>query len=234
MVGEPIRVHRLGRRCRGRGARARAARDGRALGRARRRYPHELSRRPAPAGGDRARARGGSAAHGRRRGGLGARRLGARPDPEPLRGPARAARSRLPLRLPRPGRDPLREPSGGRDVPGPARGGRARRALFERPLHPYTQALPRGDPDHRRRKRPRSSISPRGSCRASCRARSTCPAGAGSRAAARIASTAARSEPRLLEAEPGHVVACHLYTEGGSTMKSREGFEVVNQLRSAR
>ena len=197
IVGEPIRVHRL-------------AADAEVPDRVRallemvglrpehaERYPHELS------GGQRQRvgiARAlavGSPADRRRRGGLGARRLRARADPEPLRRPARAARSRLPLRVPRPGRDPVREPPGGGDVSRRARRGRARRGAVRAAapsLHPGA--------DWRRSRpsatgAPRSSISPRGSCRASCRARSTCPAGC------RFASRCPHRFDRCTEASPG-------------------------------
>jgi len=88
-------------------------------------------------------------------------------------------------------------------------------ALFERPLHPYTQALTAAIPtigdgstsifDQPARllqgELPSPIDLPRG-----CRFASRCP---------HRFDRCTESEPRLLEAEPGHVVACHLYTVGG-------------------
>ena len=96
----PRAPDREGRR--GRGAGAGASRHGGALARVRAALSARALRRAASASGDRPRPRRRAAARGGRRGGLGARRLGARPDPEPPRGPARAPRAGLPVRLPRP------------------------------------------------------------------------------------------------------------------------------------
>ena len=157
------------------------------------RYPHELS------GGQRQRvgiARAlavRSATDRRRRGGLGARCLRARADPEPVRRTARAARSGLPLRVARPGRDAVRQPSRGRDV---SRRNWSRSAPAARAVRAAAPSLHAGATWRPSRPlatgAPRCSISPRGCSPGSCRARSTCRAGVGSPAAVRIASTAAR------------------------------------------
>jgi oligopeptide transport system ATP-binding protein len=90
-------------------------------------------------------------------------------------------------------------------------------ALFKQPLHPYTQALLAAIPavgdgqtsifDNPARllegELPNPIDLPRG-----CRFASRCPH--------RMAQCD-EVEPALREAAPGHAVACHLYTEGGST-----------------
>ena len=90
-------------------------------------------------------------------------------------------------------------------------------ALFKQPLHPYTQALLAAIPavgdgetsifDNPARllegELPNPIDLPRG-----CRFASRCPH--------RMAHCD-EIEPALREAAPGHAVACHLYTEGGST-----------------
>ncbi len=89
--------------------------------------------------------------------------------------------------------------------------------LFKQPLHPYTQALLAAIPavgdgstsifDNPARllegELPNPIDLPRG-----CRFASRCPH--------RMAHCD-EVEPALLEAAPGHAVACHLYTEGGTT-----------------
>ena len=90
-------------------------------------------------------------------------------------------------------------------------------ALFKQPLHPYTQALLAAIPavgdgstsifDNPARllegELPNPIDLPRG-----CRFASRCPY--------RMAQCE-QVEPALREAAPGHAVACHLYTEGGTT-----------------
>ena len=219
IVGEPIRVHRIAAGAEVRGAGAGAPRHGGAAARA-----SPTATRTSCRGGQRQRvgiARAlavGPAARGRRRGGLGARRLGARADPEPARGAARAPGPGLPLRLPRPGRDPLREPPGGGDVPGQARGGGARppscsssrctptrRRCWPRSRRWATAATSIFDDPTRllEGELPNPIDLPRG-----CRFASRCP---------HRMARCDEAEPALREAAPGHAVACYLYTEGGGS-----------------
>jgi peptide/nickel transport system ATP-binding protein/oligopeptide transport system ATP-binding protein len=80
-------------------------------------------------------------------------------------------------------------------------------ALFQRPLHPYTQALlsaiPIPDPDLKRERIvlqgdvPSPAAPPPG-----CHFHTRCPA---------VMPVCSKVSPPLLEVRPGHVVACHLY-----------------------
>jgi oligopeptide/dipeptide ABC transporter ATP-binding protein len=82
--------------------------------------------------------------------------------------------------------------------------------IFSRPLHPYTQALlsaiPIPDPDLKRERIvlkgdvPSPAAPPPG-----CRFHTRCPA---------VMPVCSKIEPPLLEARPGHFVACHLYPGG--------------------
>jgi len=83
----------------------------------------------------------------------------------------------------------------------------ARDAIYERPLHPYTQALlaavPVPDPA-----RPRDEVPVRGEVPSAlapptgCRFHTRCPI-------AQVPAPCATDEPELRELEPGHWVACH-------------------------
>ncbi len=80
-------------------------------------------------------------------------------------------------------------------------------ALFARPLHPYTQALlsaiPIPDPDlHRERIILQGDVPSPAAPPPGCRFHTRCPA---------VMPVCSKIEPPLLEVQPGHLVACHLY-----------------------
>ena len=103
--------------------------------------PERVFGRAAPARGHCPRAHDEPGDRHLRRADLGARRLGAGADPQPADGPAARFRPDLCVHQPQPrGRRAHRDPGRG-DVPRPDRRDRRARALFERPRHPYTEAL---------------------------------------------------------------------------------------------
>ena len=142
IVSEPLRDPRPLPRRPGQAARRRAAAHRRPLAGAREPLPARVLRRTAAAHRRRARARAQPAADHPRRAGVGARRL----DPRAGRQPARVAAARLRphvhLRRARSlGRAPRLRPRRG-DVPRQGRRDRRRSDdIYERPSHPYTQAL---------------------------------------------------------------------------------------------
>ena len=81
----------------------------------------------------------------------------------------------------------------------------AKRDLYERPLHPYTQARCRRSPDRTRRFAEGACCSP-----ATCRARWHPPSGCRFHAA-RSPRHAAAKRSRCREAGAGHRVACHFH-----------------------
>ncbi len=82
-------------------------------------------------------------------------------------------------------------------------------ALFEKPLHPYTQALfsaiPVPDPDHKMQRIVlEGSIPSPADPPSGCKFHSRCP---------KRMDICPRVVPELTEVEPGHLCACHLYRE---------------------
>ena len=147
-----------------------------------------------------------------RRAGLGARRVGPGPDPQPARGPQGPPRADHGLHRPRPGGGEATSATGWRSCTWAscARSARPTRCT-PRPAHPYTAALleavPEPDPD--------VPLSGRVADAATCPRRSTPPSGC------RFRTRCPRAEERCAVEEPllrpvvapgggaEHVVACH-------------------------
>ena len=97
--------------------------------------------------------------HHLRRAGVGPRRVGAGPDPQPARGHEAPLRAHAGVHRPRPRRREERQRPRRRDVPRQdVRGRRRPTTLYAEPAHPYTAALLRLDPGAR----PRPCGRPRG------------------------------------------------------------------------
>ncbi len=88
----------------------------------------------------------------------------------------------------------------------------AKRTLYAEPLHPYTQALIAAVPEARPRATRRkaaikgeipSALNPP----AGCRFHTRCP---------RVMEICRAVQPAMSEPKPGHLVACHLYPQGGA------------------
>ena len=161
-----------------------AARDRRPQPRALQPLPARVLRRPAAAHRHRPGADPAAEAAGRRRAGLGARRVDPGAGDQPAAGPAARVRHRVPLHRPRPGDRPALLPRGRGDVPRQdRRDRRPRDALQPRRTTPTRRRCSRRCPTS---SRPRSAAGASGSgSRATSRARSTRRRAAGSAPAAR-------------------------------------------------
>ena len=173
------------------------------------RYPHEFSRRPAPAHRPRPRARRQPGLRRRRRAGVGARRLDPGADHQPARGAADRVRPHLPVHRPRPRRRPahLRPDRG--HVPRLDRRGLAGGRAVRQPAAPVHDLAALGGADPR----------PGGRAQARADPPPGRPAEPGEPAAGlplphalpRTSSrrAAATRCPRCARSTPGHLVACH-------------------------
>ena len=148
---EPMTIHGIGAddAARARGARARAARQGRPRRDGDAQVPARVLRRPAPARRDRALPDARPRSAGARRGGERARRLGAGAGAQPAEGPAGRARPGLHLHQPRPGGGALHGRRGhGDEGRRSRRAGERRSRSSTQPQQDYTRrllaAIPRG------------------------------------------------------------------------------------------
>ena len=152
IVAEPLHIWKRRHARRAQAPRSRRDARGRRPRPRRRRGPAAppVLRRPVPAHLHRPRAGARPQAHHLRRAGVGPRRVGAGPDPQPARGHEGALRADPGVHRPRPGRREERQRPGGGHVP---RASCARSAspttLYAEPAHPYTAALLGLDPGAR-------------------------------------------------------------------------------------
>ena len=98
-----------------------------------------------------------------------------------------------------------------------------RQALFERPLHPYTRALlasvPKPDPGKRHTLGVLSGDVPSPvNVPSGCRFHPRCP---------EVMDECRHVEPAGVEVEPGHWVACHLYSPGKSQQSQKERIDAT-------
>ena len=98
-----------------------------------------------------------------------------------------------------------------------------RQALFERPLHPYTRALlasvPKPDPGKRHTLGVLSGDVPSPvNVPPGCRFHPRCP---------EVMDECRHVEPAGVEVEPGHWVACHLYSPGKSQQSQKERIDAT-------
>jgi oligopeptide/dipeptide ABC transporter ATP-binding protein len=186
----------------------RAAGTRRPVTRARQPLPARVLRGPAPADRRRPGPRLAPEADHCRRAGLRPGRVDPRAGHQPARRPARRAAPDLHLHRPRPGRGAARVRPDRGHVPGQDRRGLPAEELYQRPVHPYTEALlsavPIPDPDLSEQRTQivlegdvPSPVAPPSGCRFHTRCRY----------ATEICST---QEPELVEhGNQGHMAACH-------------------------
>ena len=220
IVAEPLQHLEAGHRRRAAPGRRRDARGRRPRPRGRRRPPAPpVLRRPVPAHLHRPVAGARPQAHHLRRAGVGPRRVGAGPDPQPARGHEGALRPHARVHRPRPGRGEEHQRPGRGDVPRQAvRGRQARRPLRQAgpPLHRRAAQL---DPGARPDGAAQGGRHPR---RRAALAASPRRAAAGSAPAARRRRTCApQAEPKMRQVGLGHYVACHFPLDVGEKTDRR-------------